>query len=157
MTSTIREILVEAQQRFGPEVAVRYKVGKNQIEDKTYNQLRQDSESFSSALAALGEQGSHIAVIGPTSYRWMVTYLGIVNSGSVAVPLDASLPAADVWELLDRADVTTLVADARPQGRGRGSQGALPQAQACGSHAAGGAQRRRPLPPPAAGGTPDCL
>ena len=112
MTSTIREILVEAQQRFGPEVAVRYKVGKNQIEDKTYNQLRQDSESFSSALAALGEQGSHIAVIGPTSYRWMVTYLGIVNSGSVAVPLDASLPAADVWELLDRADVTTLVADA---------------------------------------------
>ena len=93
MTSTIREILVEAQQRFGPEVAVRYKVGKNQIEDKTYNQLRQDSESFSSALAALGEQGSHIAVIGPTSYRWMVTYLGIVNSGSVAVPLDASLPA----------------------------------------------------------------
>ena len=29
MTSTIREILVEAQQRFGPEVAVRYKVGKN--------------------------------------------------------------------------------------------------------------------------------
>lgn len=46
MTSTIREILVEAQQRFGPEVAVRYKVGKNQIEDKTYNQLRQDSESF---------------------------------------------------------------------------------------------------------------
>ena len=112
MTSTIREILVEAQQRFGPEVAVRYKVGKNQIEDKTYNQLRQDSESFSSALAALGEQGSHIAVIGPTSYRWMVTYLGIVNSGSVAVPLDASLPVADVWELLDRADVTTLVADA---------------------------------------------
>ncbi len=112
MTSTIREILVEAQQRFGPEVAVRYKVGKNQIEDKTYDQLRQDSESFSSALAALGEQGSHIAVIGPTSYRWMVTYLDIVNSGSVAVPLDASLPAADVWELLDRADVTTLVADA---------------------------------------------
>ena len=50
MTSTIREILVEAQQRFGPEVAVRYKVGKNQIEDETYNQLRQDSESFSSAL-----------------------------------------------------------------------------------------------------------
>lgn len=42
----------------------------------------------------------------------MVTYLGIVNSGSVAVPLDASLPVADVWELLDRADVTTLVADA---------------------------------------------
>ena len=112
MTSTIRGILTEAQARFGPEVAVRYKIGKHEIADKTYNQLREDSESFSNALAALGEQGSHIAVIGPTSYRWMVTYLGTVNSGSVAVPLDASLPAGEVWELLDRADVTTLVADA---------------------------------------------
>ena len=112
MKSTIREILVDAQERFGPEVGVRYKVGKNQVEDKTYTQLREDSERFSNALAALGQQGSHIAVIGPTSYRWFVTYLGIVNCGSVAVPLDASLPAADVWELLDRADVTLLVADA---------------------------------------------
>ena len=50
MTSTIREILVEAQQRFGPEVAVRYKVGKNQIEDKTYDQLRQDSAGNRKAL-----------------------------------------------------------------------------------------------------------
>lgn len=91
MTSTIREILVEAQQRFGPEVAVRYKVGKNQIEDKTYNQLRQDSESFSSALAALGEQGSHIAVIGPTSYRWMVTYLA--SSTAAAWPFPWTPPS----------------------------------------------------------------
>ena len=112
LTSTIRDILVQAQERFGPEVAVRYKIGKHEIADKTYNQLREDSERFSNALAALGEQGSHIAVIGPTSYPWMVTYLGTVNSGSVAVPLDASLPAGEVWELLDRADVTTLVADA---------------------------------------------
>ena len=51
MTSTIREILVEAQQRFGPEVAVRYKVGKNQIEDKTYNQLRASRAAISPSSA----------------------------------------------------------------------------------------------------------
>ena len=49
MTSTIREILVEAQQRFGPRWPCAIRWSKNQIEDKTYNQLRQDSESFSSA------------------------------------------------------------------------------------------------------------
>lgn len=127
MKSTIREILVDAQERFGPEVGVRYKVGKNQVEDKTYNQLREDSERFSNALAALGEQGSHIAVIGPTSYRWFVTYLGAVNGGSVAVPLDASLPAADVWELLDRADVTLLVADAARKDVAEGAREHCPQ------------------------------
>ena len=127
MKSTIREILVDAQERFGPELGVRYKVGKNQVEDKTYTQLREDSERFSNALAALGQQGSHIAVIGPTSYRWFVTYLGIVNCGSVAVPLDASLPAADVWELLDRADVTLLVADAARRDVAEGALEHCPQ------------------------------
>ena len=109
--STIREILVQAQQRFGEEEAVRYKVKKDVVEAKTYSQLRKDSESFSRALEALGEKGGHIAVIGATSYAWLVSYFGIVDCGSVAVPLDAGLPAEEVCELVDRADVTVLVAD----------------------------------------------
>ena len=48
---------------------------------------------------------------GATSYPWLVTYFGTVNSGSVAVPLDVSLPAEDLCELIDRADATVLVAD----------------------------------------------
>ena len=109
--STIKEILVQTQQRLGEEDAIRYKVEKNKIEAKSYTQLRKDSESFSCALKTLGEQGKHIAVIGPTSYAWIVAYLGIVNSGSVAVPLDAGLPVEELCELIDRADVSVLVAD----------------------------------------------
>ena len=48
---------------------------------------------------------------GMTSYSWLVTYLGTVCSGRVAVPLDVSLPAGDMCELIDRADVTVLVLD----------------------------------------------
>lgn len=44
-----------------------------------------------------------------TSYPWLVAYLGTVNSGSVAVPLDVSLPAEEMCELIDRADITVLV------------------------------------------------
>ncbi len=109
--STIREILVRTQQRYGAEDAIRYKVKKDTVEAKSYTQLREDSESFSRALESLGEKGSHVAVIGATSYGWLVSYFGIVNSGSVAVPLDAGLPAEEVCELIDRADVTVLVAD----------------------------------------------
>ena len=109
--STIREILVHTQQRYGAEDAIRYKVKKDTVEAKTYNQLKEDSEGFSRALETLGEKGSHIAVIGATSYSWLTAYFGTVNSGSVAVPLDAALPAEEVCELIDRADVTVLVAD----------------------------------------------
>lgn len=108
---TIREILVQSEQKFGVEDAVRYKLKKDIIESKSYSQLRKDSESFSCPLEVLGEQGSHIAIIGMNSYEWIVTYFGTVNYSSVAVPLDVSLPADELCELIDRADVTTLVVD----------------------------------------------
>lgn len=109
--TTIREILVQAEQQFGAEDAIRYKIGKGEVEAKTYTQLRQDSESFSNVLKSFGEQGSHIALTGATSYTWLVTYFGTVNSGSVAVPLDAALPAEELCELIDRSDATVFVYD----------------------------------------------
>ena len=111
MVSTIRDILVRTEKKYGAEDAVRYKAGKGEIIAKTYTELKRDSERFSSALCKLEEQGSHLAVTGPTSYMWLTAYLGTVNSGSVAVPLDVSLPAQEMCELIDRADVTTFVYD----------------------------------------------
>lgn len=119
LRSTIYELLAKAQEAYGSRDAIRYKVkdagqgGKKEtrIEAKTYTQLWEDSMHFSAALAELGEQGKHIAIVGATSYGWIVSYYGIVNGGSVAVPLDANLPAEDLCELIDRADVTTLVYD----------------------------------------------
>lgn len=109
--TTIREILVDAEKRFGDGDAVRYKISKNEIEAKSYTQLKEDSERFSAVLKELGEQNGHIALTGATSYQWLVTYFGIVDSGSVAVPLDVSLPAEEMCELIDRADVTVFVYD----------------------------------------------
>ena len=109
--SAIRDILVAAEEKFGTQDAIRYKKNKNEIEAKTYTQLRKDSEGFSNVLKVLGQLGKHIALTGPASYPWIVTYFGVVNSGSVAVPLDVSLPAEELCELIDRADVTVLVVD----------------------------------------------
>ena len=109
--STIREILVQAQQKYGKQDAIRYKISKNEIAAKSYDDLRQDSECFSAVLASLVERGSHVALTGVTSYAWIVAYFGITGGGNVAVPLDVSLPAEDMWELIDRSDATVLVAD----------------------------------------------
>lgn len=111
MVSTIREIIVQAAETYQDASAIRYKISKNEIASKSYAQLREDSERFSNALEALGEQGNHIAITGMTSYSWLVSYLGTVNSASVAVPLDVSLPAEDMCELIDRADATIFVYD----------------------------------------------
>lgn len=109
--NTIREIVVHAAEQFGDQDAIRYKVKKDVVESKTYTQLKSDSEKFSNVLAGLGEKGNHIALTGMTSYTWLVAYLGIVNSGSVAIPLDVSLPAEEMCELIQRADATVFVVD----------------------------------------------
>ena len=95
LRSTLYDLLVKAEEAYGTQDAVRYKVKdadqggkkKTKVEAKTYTQLRRDSEQISAALTELGEQGKHIALIGATSYSWITSYYGIVNSGSVAVPL----------------------------------------------------------------------
>ena len=111
LCSTVRAILANTEKKYGPETAIRYKISKNEIESKSYTQLKEDSESFSNVLQSLGEQGKHISVIGMTSYTWLVTYFGTVNSGSVIVPLDVNLPAEDVCDLIARSDSTVLVYD----------------------------------------------
>ena len=108
---TLREIIVNAEKEYGAGDAIRYKLKKDEIATKSYTQLKEDTETFSNVLKALGECGNHIALTGMTSYAWFVSYFGIVNSGSVAVPLDVSLPALEMCELIDRADATVFVVD----------------------------------------------
>ena len=108
---TIKEIVKHAEDTYGSCDAVRYKTGKDTIEAKTYRQIGKDSRHFSDVIEKLGQQGAHIALIGVTSYPWLVSYFGIVNGGSVAVPLDVALPAEELCELMRRADVTMLVVD----------------------------------------------
>ena len=119
LSSTIRELLVKSEAAYGSWDAFRYKVkqkggeGKKtvQVESKNYTELKNDSERFSAVLSSIGAQKSHIAILGATSYEWIVAYMGTVNSGSVAVPLDAQLQPEDLCDLLNRAEVTTLVYD----------------------------------------------
>lgn len=109
--STIRDILVQAESKFGAEDAIRYKGHKKEIITKSYTQLKKDSAAFSSALRERGMDGRHIALTGPTSYEWIVSFFGIVNSGSIAVPLDVSLPVDEMCDLINRSDAEVFVMD----------------------------------------------
>lgn len=107
---TMKDIIDYAAATYKSQDAFRYKV-KKEVVSKTYEDVKRDSEAFSCLLEDLGMLGKHVAVIGPTTYEWVVSYFGTANSGGVVVPVDVQLPAADVCELLNRADVTVLVYD----------------------------------------------
>lgn len=108
--ANLKELLTDVAELYGERDAYRYKDKKNII-NKKYKELLDDSMAFSNVLKSFDLLGKHIAVIGATSYEWIVTYFGTVNSNSVIVPIDKELPADDIAELLNRADVSALVYD----------------------------------------------
>ncbi len=107
---TLRDIVKYSTQNYGEQAAYRYKV-KKEIEDKSYNDVNKDSMAVSRMLEAFGMKGKHVALLGTTSYPWIVSYFGVVNSASVAVPIDVQLPVDAICELLNRADVEMLIYD----------------------------------------------
>lgn len=107
---TLKDIIEYGAKTYGEQVAYRYKV-KKEIEEKTYNQLYKDAMAISRTVEALDLKGKHIALIGTTTYQWITSYFGVTSSASVAVPIDAQLPADAICELLNRADVEMLVFD----------------------------------------------
>ena len=107
---TMKDIINYAADTYKDSTAFKYKE-RREIISRSYRQLKEDSETFSCILQNLGMTGKHVAVIGTTTYSWITTYFGTVNSQSVIVPVDAQLPAADVCELLNRADISVLVFD----------------------------------------------
>lgn len=107
---TLQDVIRHSAAAYGSQAAYRYKV-KKEVVDKTYEEVGQDSMSVSRMVEGLGMKGKHIAILGSTTYEWIVSFFGVTNSGSVAVPIDAQLPAEAICELLERADVEMLFYD----------------------------------------------
>jgi len=74
-----------------------------------FSQLKTDVDELGTAMMDLGLTGKKVAVIGENRYEWVATYLAIVNGVGVVVPLDRELPAGEVHNLLERAQVSAIV------------------------------------------------
>lgn len=123
--NTIKDIISYSAERFADMTAFKYIEGKD-IGEKKYSELKCDSETVSCVIDKLGLKGKHLAVIGTSSYPWIITYLGIVNSASVAVPLDASLPPEELYDLLNRSESSAVFYDKAQQAVAEGVKANCP-------------------------------
>lgn len=55
--------------------------------------------------------GHHIGLLGENSYQWLVSFLGIVGSGNVAVALNHNLPDEDLRRQAELSDTEILLCD----------------------------------------------
>ena len=104
---TIREIWDQAINNYAELPAVRW-LEKKEVAECSYRELGEGIKAIRGGLAANGFSKAHISLIGTASLSWIETYLAVTTGNNVAVPLDAALPAEDLVDMLERADVEAL-------------------------------------------------
>lgn len=111
---TILDLARESAKENGDRVYIREKAGK-EIRDKSFNDFYRDACRVCGFVNEVrgGGEPVHAAVIGPSSYEWIVSYFGTVFGGNTAVPLDALLTSEGIVELLNRSDSSIFFYDAR--------------------------------------------
>lgn len=103
---SIREMLDMAVSEAGDSIAFKYKVGSEakDVVSVTYKEFYQDTQYLGSALTEAGFGKSHIACIGENCYKWVVTYLTVLKSAGVFVPIDKELPPNDIFNIINESE-----------------------------------------------------
>ncbi|MBE5939166.1 MAG: NAD-dependent epimerase/dehydratase family protein [Lachnospiraceae bacterium] len=104
MLKNLQEFVSEIGKVYGERDAYKYIVNDS-IVSKTYKELEHDVMAMASWLVDRGFSKKHIAIIGSSSYHWVVTFLGVACSGNVVIPIDKMLTEQEMLNLLVMGDV----------------------------------------------------
>ena len=100
---TLKDLVYYADERFGDEsFVIEYK--KKQFVEHSYADFRRDCDSLGTWINERFPDRVHAAVIGLTSYEYLVAWFGIQCGGNVSVPLDNSNNAERIADEINRSD-----------------------------------------------------
>lgn len=106
-----------SDQWYGNHVAFYQKWKRGEPYTKiTYKEAWNDINALGTVLIAEGYKDKRIAVIGENCYQWAVSYLSVLCGTGVVVPLDKELNAAELEQLIVRAEVSCVLYKGKKQG-----------------------------------------
>jgi acyl-CoA synthetase (AMP-forming)/AMP-acid ligase II len=103
--STVPALVAGTADRFGDRLAV--VDGDTRI---TYDELLEQSRTFGAALVASGVQpGDRVGIWAFNCAEWIVAVLGLLQAGSVLVPVNTRFKGLEATDILFRSGATVLV------------------------------------------------
>ena len=105
--NTIKQYVDIIGTKYSSKYAYKY-LKDDEVVGKKYEELRDDIYSLASYFINKGFRKAHIAILGGTSYEWVVSFLASIMSGNVVVPLDKMLPEKELLYLMNAGDVDYL-------------------------------------------------
>lgn len=82
----------------------------------TYEQFGKEVKGLVTGLNdIIGLKGKRIVVIGENTYYWYVSYMGLLCSDAIAVPVDKELPVNEIENVIKRARATCVIYSAKKE------------------------------------------
>lgn len=106
--SDLKDLLLKAESKFRERDAFRFKTPDG-IQSKTYEQFAKDVNALGTALLCEGFSGKRIALLGETSYEWVVSYFAVTCGVGVVVPIDKELPDGEIANIIADSGATAVI------------------------------------------------
>ena len=107
-TPSVRELLDTGAEKYGNSTFIKY-IENGETREKSFIQIRNDSRCVCRMIRHIAKNKINIAVIGKTSYEYLVFASGVLISGNVSVPFSPEISVAEAAELFERADIEILL------------------------------------------------
>lgn len=105
--NTIREMLEMAVEEAGDKAAFKW-LDNKEIKSATYREFRDTTMWLGTGLSSIGVSKLHVATTGENSYKWACSYLTMLQSEGVFVPVDKELPIDDMINVLNQSDTEAI-------------------------------------------------
>ena len=107
---TVSGLLRDTALAYGDRPCIRYRQD-GAIREHSYRDLYRDSLAVCGRLQTLFPAGTHLALIGKTTYRYLVCLNAVMMSDCVAVPLAANAAPEETARLLNDSDAAGVFYD----------------------------------------------
>lgn len=123
-----KDMLRQAVENDGEKVAVKYfrDYASKDVRSVTYNEFKKESEQLGTGLASLGITADHVAMISENRYEWILTYVTVLNTEGVYVPVDKELPFQEIINILAHSDTKVVFFSKAYEQKFRENAGSLP-------------------------------
>lgn len=74
---------------------------QHKIHDYTFVELKSDVDALGTRLLSMGFKGKHFAIVGESTYSYVVSYLAVVCGVGVIVPLDRELSIEELHTFIN--------------------------------------------------------
>ena len=104
----LKDMLNKTRKLYGDKIGYKIKTGQGTYKTYTHKEIRDMINYLGTALISLGLKDKRIGVIGENRYEWELAYLSVICGVGIIVPMDKSLPANELEEVIERSEVEAI-------------------------------------------------